>query len=59
MAIKIDKDCCVGCSACVEACPVGVIEMVDGKAEPVRNSDCTSCGVCVDTCPVNCIQLAD
>ncbi len=57
MAIKIDKETCVGCGACVEVCPVNVIEMVDGKADPVRNEDCTSCGACVDACPVSAIEI--
>lgn len=51
----IDKDVCIGCEACVGACPTSAIEMVDGKAI-VKADDCVECGACVATCPVSAIS---
>ena len=46
---KVDKEKCVGCGACVEACPVQAISMDEGKA--VISSLCVDCGRCVQACP--------
>jgi Fe-S-cluster-containing hydrogenase component 2 len=54
MAVKIDKDTCIGCSACVETCPVGALSIQDDKA--VCDADnCIDCLACVGTCPVSAI----
>jgi len=53
MAVKVNKDQCISCSACVSACPFGAIIMQDDKAE--ITDACTACGACVDTCPVGAI----
>lgn len=49
MAVKVVAEACVGCSACVSACPFGAIVMEDGKA--FITEACTVCGACVDACP--------
>lgn len=54
--MKIDKETCVGCGACVGACPVNAISFDgDGKAE-INLDICIQCGTCVGTCPVNAIS---
>ena len=54
MAVKVIKESCISCSACVLACPFGAIVMQEDKA--FITEACTVCGVCVDTCPVEAIE---
>lgn len=52
--IKIDRDKCVGCSACLGVCPVNAITMVEDKAI-IDLAKCTLCMACVSSCPVEAI----
>lgn len=54
MAVIINNELCVGCVACVAACPFGAIEMAQDKARITEG--CTACGACVDNCPVEAIS---
>ena len=55
---KIDESECVGCAACVGACPEGdVLGLIDGKARLVRAANCIGHGACARACPVAAIQL--
>ena len=55
MAAKVDSSKCVGCEACVGACPVEAIAMKDGKAV-VDEGTCIDCGACVGECPAEAIS---
>jgi len=52
--IYVDVEQCTGCGLCVEVCPNGAINLVDGVAR-VEQSLCQECEVCLSTCPVNAI----
>ena len=55
MAAVVNRDECTGCEACVSACPVETIEMIDGLAKV--GDACVDCGACVDECPVEAISM--
>jgi len=48
--IYVDEEQCTGCGLCVEPCPTGAINLVDGVAQ-VEQSLCRECEVCLSTCP--------
>jgi electron transfer flavoprotein alpha subunit/NAD-dependent dihydropyrimidine dehydrogenase PreA subunit len=57
MGVNIIIEQCVGCRACVKACPFDAIEMVDGKA--VCRESCTLCGICVSACKFTAIVMPE
>ncbi|KUO52804.1 MAG: ferredoxin [Desulfitibacter sp. BRH_c19] len=57
--ITIDQDKCDGCSECVDACPVSIIELVDGKAICEDASECMGCESCVSVCPNEAVKFQE
>ena len=55
MGIRVDIDECTGCGSCIDACPFGLIEIVDDIAR-IREG-CNLCGACRDVCPVDAITI--
>ncbi len=54
----IDPATCIGCGACVAACPEGkIIGLVGGKAELIDAASCIGHGACKTSCPVGAIEL--
>jgi len=56
MSHSIDKQKCVGCGACVGACPVEAIKIENEKAV-VDADTCVSCGACEGECPTGAITI--
>lgn len=50
---------CIGCTKCIQACPVDAIIGSAKLMHAVIAHECTGCGLCVDPCPVDCIELVD
>jgi len=57
--IKIDQELCNGCGACVNGCPEGAIQLIDGKARLVGELYCDGLGACIGNCPVNAITIEE
>jgi len=53
----IDEDVCIGCTKCIEACPVDAIVGAAKRMHTIIASECTGCELCLPPCPVDCIAL--
>jgi electron transport complex protein RnfB len=53
----IREDECIGCTKCIQACPVDAIVGAAKHMHTVVISECTGCDLCVEPCPVDCIDL--
>jgi thioredoxin reductase (NADPH) len=54
----IDPSMCIGCGACVRACPEGqILGLVNGKAELLEPANCIGHGACANACPMDAISL--
>lgn len=48
---------CIGCTKCIQACPVDAIIGSGKYMHTVLSDECTGCGLCVAPCPVDCINM--
>ncbi|GGD56661.1 electron transport complex subunit RsxB [Lacimicrobium alkaliphilum] len=53
----IREDECIGCTKCIQACPVDAIVGASKQMHTVLIEECTGCDLCVDPCPVDCIDM--
>lgn len=53
----IRADECIGCTKCIQACPVDAIIGAAKQLHTVLINECTGCGLCVPPCPVDCIDM--
>lgn len=53
----IDESVCIGCTLCIQACPVDAIVGAAKQMHTVIEADCTGCDLCVAPCPVDCIEM--
>lgn len=55
----IDETLCIGCTLCIQACPVDAIIGAGKQMHTVVQELCTGCDLCVAPCPVDCIAMVD
>jgi electron transport complex protein RnfB len=55
----IDEQYCIGCTLCIQACPVDAILGASKVMHTVLSDDCTGCDLCVAPCPVDCIEMVN
>jgi electron transport complex protein RnfB len=53
----IDEQTCIGCTLCIQACPVDAIVGMAKQMHTVIAPICTGCELCLPPCPVDCISL--
>lgn len=57
MIAWIDEPACIGCTKCIQACPVDAIVGASRHMHTVIAAECTGCELCIPPCPVDCIEM--
>ena len=55
--VIIDEQICIGCTLCIQACPVDAILGSAKMMHTIIESECTGCDLCIPPCPVDCIYI--
>ena len=53
----VNKNICVSCGACENACPKNAIKVWKGCFACVNTQNCVGCGICAKVCPANAIEI--
>jgi electron transport complex protein RnfB len=53
----VDENECIGCTLCLQACPVDAILGAAKQMHQVIRNECTGCELCLKPCPVECIHM--
>ena len=53
----IDEDVCIGCTKCIQACPVDAILGASKVMHTILIDECSGCELCIAPCPVDCIAM--
>jgi electron transport complex protein RnfB len=57
--VRIDEQTCIGCTLCIQACPIDAILGAAKQMHTVIESECTGCNLCIPPCPVDCIHIVE
>ena len=55
--VVIDEQLCIGCTLCIQACPVDAIIGAPKQMHTIIKDECTGCNLCIPPCPVDCIYI--
>lgn len=55
--VYIDEEICIGCTLCIQACPVDAIVGAAKLMHTIIENECTGCDLCIPVCPVDCIYV--
>lgn len=56
---QIDEPACIGCTLCIQACPVDAIVGAANVMHTVIAAECSGCELCAPVCPVDCITMVE
>lgn len=54
--VTIREEECIGCTKCIQACPIDAIMGASKQMHVILADECTGCGLCIPPCPVDCID---
>ncbi|TLY52882.1 MAG: RnfABCDGE type electron transport complex subunit B [Gammaproteobacteria bacterium] len=55
----IDETLCIGCTKCIQVCPVDAIVGANKFMHTILANECSGCELCIPACPVDCITMTD